>query len=716
MFPKLSKKYRVIVISIALFLVFDLGVLVLNFYTSGKIAQSTERVNLAGQQRTLSQQMSKQTLYIQVQKHKRWPYITGLRGLQEHRDQFSETMQILNEGGTVVSSETGQEIYIPPLYDPKGQATLQKGNKLWQDFDKAIQPIIVDGLVTDDEIKPATEYIAKNNLALYGAMDELTDYFTDQAVKQTNFLRMAQVAGISLATINFFIILFHFLKQLRRGDAKLEVARNESEQILSSINEGVFLIKQDLTISSQYSSYLEKVFQTDNIAGRYVVDFLGQYLSTRSLDTACEYIGLFFKDHIDNDLIADVNPLKNVKVNIFDEHSQANERFLDFSFTSLLDTQQDAILVTVKDVTDSILLAKQQENSAQKMDDQFALFSQILPIASNELKHFISDCREGLEKINAQLKSSKKKDVNFEQTLANIMVQTHKLKGNAYALEFEWIGDRLHEFENRVDSLSVQGKKQLLSGQDLVPLVIDLRKLKEQINQVDSLYAKLVQFGFATQQRQNINSVTETEVDTPRVSQALDSNRHERWLSLPNKAKQLAAQEGKQLDLVMQGLNWLGSNEMSNTLYAMTLQMIANSVAHGIEIPKDRVAAHKPSAAVVKLSLMRAEGRGYRFVYQDDGRGFDFDKIRTKLLNQADMSAEKLNAMSQDELIAAVFRKQISTFDTTTKLAGRGVGSKLILEQVKQLNGKLTVNTLKGKYTRFVVDFPFEQQDKKKVA
>ena len=51
-------KYRFLVVSIALFLIFDLGVLGLNFYTSGKIAEQTERINLAGRQRTLTQQLS----------------------------------------------------------------------------------------------------------------------------------------------------------------------------------------------------------------------------------------------------------------------------------------------------------------------------------------------------------------------------------------------------------------------------------------------------------------------------------------------------------------------------------------------------------------------------------------------------------------------------------------------------------------------------------
>ena len=50
-------KYREIIIAVAFFLLFDLGVLVLNFYTSFKIDQDTVAINLSGRQRVVSQRV-----------------------------------------------------------------------------------------------------------------------------------------------------------------------------------------------------------------------------------------------------------------------------------------------------------------------------------------------------------------------------------------------------------------------------------------------------------------------------------------------------------------------------------------------------------------------------------------------------------------------------------------------------------------------------------
>ena len=59
MFRAYLGKYRNIVISIALFLILDLGVLILNFVISSEISSDAVNVNLAGRQRMLSQRIAK---------------------------------------------------------------------------------------------------------------------------------------------------------------------------------------------------------------------------------------------------------------------------------------------------------------------------------------------------------------------------------------------------------------------------------------------------------------------------------------------------------------------------------------------------------------------------------------------------------------------------------------------------------------------------------
>ena len=64
-------KYRDLVIAIALFLILDLGVLVLNFFASTLIETDAARINIASELRMLSQQMTKSLLTMigQAQRH-----------------------------------------------------------------------------------------------------------------------------------------------------------------------------------------------------------------------------------------------------------------------------------------------------------------------------------------------------------------------------------------------------------------------------------------------------------------------------------------------------------------------------------------------------------------------------------------------------------------------------------------------------------------------
>ncbi|UUZ64022.1 type IV pili methyl-accepting chemotaxis transducer N-terminal domain-containing protein [Polaromonas sp. P1-6] len=57
-------KYRELIVAVAFFLLFDLGVLILNFYTSFQIAEDALGVNLSGRQRMLSQRTAKALLSV----------------------------------------------------------------------------------------------------------------------------------------------------------------------------------------------------------------------------------------------------------------------------------------------------------------------------------------------------------------------------------------------------------------------------------------------------------------------------------------------------------------------------------------------------------------------------------------------------------------------------------------------------------------------------
>lgn len=700
-------KYRFLVVSIALFLVFDLGVLVLNFYTSGKIAEQAELINLAGRQRTLTQQMSKATLYIKAQKLQLWVYQSGLDELRGHYTTFADTLRVFNEGGAIESTGDGQPIKIKAVVSPQGLQILERANLLWREFESALAPLMVDTLVTDEEIGPASAFIASNNAAMFTLMDDLTEYFKASAERQTVFLRRAQVVGISLATVNFFIILFHFLKQLRGRDLKIKIKQHESDQILNTIGEGVFLLDQNLAMSGQYSRQLEAIFSTRRVAGQRFERFLSQYFANKTVDLAMDFVSLYFRQHIDPTLIEDVNPLKKIEATITADDGETVQKYLDFSFAPLSQSQDDStILVTVKDVTAQILLDAQDEQVADELEQKMSLLTQILPIPYQELDYFIQECTQGYERVNALLKDTRHITDNFEDTLNRIAREIHRLKGSAAALNLNWIAEQHHVFEDNIEALRERGNVKKLSGRHLLPLTIKLKSGYESLELVSQLRDRLGSYS-------SVSDVNENQRTPARFDQK-KSGIDKTWCSLYNHANSLAHDQGLSLDVELRGFESPLESPLTAKLHPIAIQLLRNSIAHGIEDSDARRRLKKPNRGQLSITLSHDEGGNYRFTFQDDGRGFDYAAIRGELVTKNILTTEEAKQANKGDLVRHAFMDNVSTQLNTDQISGRGAGLPLVWQLVQSIDGRLKVRSVEREFTQFIIEFEHRDNEHEK--
>ncbi len=708
MFGSLFGKYRFLVISIALFLIFDLGVLVLNFYTSGKIAEQTELINSAARQRTLTQQMSKATLYIKSQKLQLWVYQSGLDELRDHYQTFGANLEAFNRGGTIVSPSTSLPISISAVSDPEGVAILSRANSLWSEFETAIDPLMVDTLVSDDEIRPASSFIAANNLKMFALMDELTEFFKATSERQTNFLRAAQVVGITLATINFFIILFHFLGQLRVRDQEIQLKQHESDQILSTINEGVFLLDQDMMMSGQHSKQLQKIFLTRKVSGRKFERFLTRYFPQKTVSTALDFAKLYFRDHIDTALIEDVNPLKRVEAIITKKDGESETKYLDFSFALLnQDDSRHVVLVTVRDVTSQIRLEVQDRLNADELEQQMMLLTQILPIHQSDLAAFIEDSRAGLDRINLLLKGTKQANDDYEITLTRIARETHKLKGNASVLNFEMIAQGHHKFENTLEEISRQSKRRALTGRDFLPLTMQLKQSFASLDLINDVRDKLGDYvNTSLNQGEWAAQANSLELSTNESFNEI-AQQNPKWFELLAYTQKLAAQKGIAARLNLRGLNVPLNAHLSSELYSIAVQLLHNSLAHGLESERERLELKKPSLGEISVSISHDKQGNYRFLFEDDGRGFNYERIRAELIERGVLDASEAKILGNTALVRYAFKDAISTQDNVDQTAGRGIGLALVWQQVKALNAKLKIRSVSNEFTQFIIDFSF---------
>ncbi len=131
--------------------------------------------------------------------------------------------------------------------------------------------------------------------------------------------------------------------------------------------------------------------------------------------------------------------------------------------------------------------------------------------------------------------------------------------------------------------------------------------------------------------------------------------------------------------------------------------LLRNAVAHGIETAEERRAAGKPAVGTLTLSL-RQDGNEVVITLADDGRGLNYTAIRAK--------AERLGlvapgqAISDEELTQLVFRPNFSSAESTTAVAGRGVGLDVVRTEVNALGGRVLLDNQPGAGARFTLLLP----------
>jgi two-component system sensor histidine kinase and response regulator WspE len=133
--------------------------------------------------------------------------------------------------------------------------------------------------------------------------------------------------------------------------------------------------------------------------------------------------------------------------------------------------------------------------------------------------------------------------------------------------------------------------------------------------------------------------------------------------------------------------------------------LLRNSCDHGIEIPEIRRAAGKPEAGVIRLV---ARHRAGMLVLQvsDDGHGIPIARLRKKIVEKGQATAEMAAHMSDDEILQFLFLPGFSTAEKVTEYSGRGVGLDVVHTLMQEVGGTVRVSTVEGRGTTFTLQLP----------
>jgi two-component system chemotaxis sensor kinase CheA len=172
---------------------------------------------------------------------------------------------------------------------------------------------------------------------------------------------------------------------------------------------------------------------------------------------------------------------------------------------------------------------------------------------------------------------------------------------------------------------------------------------------------------------------------------------------VPRILRELETSTGKRVALSVTGEGTELDKTVIERLGEPMTHLIRNAVDHGIESRDDRIAAGKSAEGTLSLS---AEQRSGRVIIRiaDDGKGIDRERVFAKAVERGLVAADA--QLSNEEIDNLIFAPGFSTAATVSSVSGRGVGMDVVRQNVKDLGGRVTIESEPGKGTTFTLALP----------
>src|ERR1700676_109586 len=301
-------------------------------------------------------------------------------------------------------------------------------------------------------------------------------------------LRLFMLAGLAIAALLVTLITV-LMNARRRLDGNLQLARQQTTDILRTVKDGLFLLDQNLNIGTAYSAALETLFQRTDFAGLAFEALLKNVVSEKTLATALKFVTILWSERTNEKLVKSINPLGEVEVHLDVGRGRFETRYLQFEFHRVrVGGKITQVLVSVSDVSARVALARELQASQSQAQAQVDTLLGILHIDPVQLTSFLNDSNAAMKMINAVLREPAREEGVFRKKLDTLFRQAHSVKGEAAALGLSSIESRAHSFEEDLKSLR---EKADLSGNDFLPLVIKLDDLLTHLHSVGELVSRL---------------------------------------------------------------------------------------------------------------------------------------------------------------------------------------------------------------------------------
>lgn len=135
------------------------------------------------------------------------------------------------------------------------------------------------------------------------------------------------------------------------------------------------------------------------------------------------------------------------------------------------------------------------------------------------------------------------------------------------------------------------------------------------------------------------------------------------------------------------------------------MHLIRNALDHGLEPASERQRKGKPEVGRITLEA-RNEGGNVWIIVRDDGKGLDRQGIYRKARERG-LTEQGMEELKDSDIYGFILQPGFSTKENVTEFSGRGVGMDVVLKNIQEIGGTISIRSAPDEGTAFSIRIPY---------
>ncbi len=479
---------------------------------------------------------------------------------------------------------------------------------------------------------------------------------------------------------------------------ELSEKNDDINAMLSHMHQGLFSITKEGLIHHEYSRYLSRIFETDDITDRSAEDLLFEHseLAEDIRDTTKVAIDAIVGEcplnfEFNSHLLA-----REYDIRIF-KQGRTLVKHLELSWNPIIENDLvQKLLVTVWDRT----LVKKLESEAKGKREELEMVGQLLQLSQSKFSNFVSYTRDNISHCRELLLKYKiLPEDKYEDVISVLFRNMHTLKGAARTYGFALLSEPAHLTETRYSALRERTERWQQQT-----LLDDLDHVEQALNQYITIYSEVLgredtlgEAGkgiwleeselekLASLLKQDTLSLAQQHLNHCRFI-SIDEALADVITSLPSIAEELH-KPLPELIIKTKGIHFA---RHACTLFSNVFaHLLRNALDHGIEPASERIKSDKAEQGKIEISAQQ-QSQCIDLVVCDDGAGLNLNKLYDKGLSDGVWTENDKPTVF--EVANVIFVSGMSTKDIVSNISGRGVGMDAVKQFLLEAGGDIRID------------------------